>query len=58
MVKRVLLRAVRGVVSMGVGIVLARYGNDPSYLWITPALSSAGKFLRERFPRWAGAVPF
>lgn len=56
--KDVMVRALRSLVSTVAGVAIAKWQNDPRYIWIVPALQGAGKALRVKWPKLAPWLPF
>ena len=46
----IIWRLVRGSVTTGIGVLVARYLNDPRYIWLAPVILALSKALREKFP--------
>jgi len=56
--KAVLYRLVRSIVAVVAGTLVAKFQNDPRYLWLAPLIQAAGKALRVRWPALADVLPF
>ena len=46
----VIWRLVRGSVTTGLGLFLAKAMNNPQYLWLGPVILALSKALRDKYP--------
>jgi hypothetical protein len=51
-------RAIRSVVSLGLGLLLAKYQGNVWYVSATPLLQTIGKALRDKYPGQWEWLPF
>jgi len=51
-------RLIRSAVSLGLGILLAKYQNNPWYIAATPLLQAFSKWGRTKYPELLGWLPF
>lgn len=56
--KIVLIRIGRVFLSLIVAGAVAQYSNEPLFIYLTPALSGIGKYLREKSPTAWNWLPF
>jgi hypothetical protein len=55
---RTIWRGFRTAVSLGAGLALKTFFNQPVLIWATPILNAIGKYLRDKHPKTWDWLPF
>jgi len=51
-------KMLRGAVAAAIAAVVTAIQEDPTWMVLIPVVQMAGKWIREKKPNWAWAVPF